>query len=72
MCEDAVDEVARHLGCGLRVIVERGNGGEDGGSGVGGSLHVAQMDAVEGCLADAQDEWAALLEGDVGGAMDEV
>ena len=30
------------------------------------------MDAVEGGLADAEDEWAILFEADVGGALDEV
>ena len=30
------------------------------------------MDAVEGRLADAEDEWPVFLEADVGGAVDEV
>lgn len=30
------------------------------------------MDAVEGCFADAEDEWAIFFEADVGGALDEV
>ena len=34
--EDPVDEVARHLFGALRVVVEGGDGGEDGGSCVGG------------------------------------
>ena len=72
MCEDSVDELAGHFGGALRQIVERGDGGEDDGSGVGGELHVAQVDAVEGSLADAEDEWATFLETDVGGSLDEV
>ena len=70
--EDAVDEVARHVFGGLRVVVESGDGGEDGGACVGGELHVAQVDAVEGSLADAEDEGAVFLEADVGGALNEV
>jgi hypothetical protein len=34
--EDAVNEVAGHILCGLRVVVEGGDRGEDGGAGVGG------------------------------------
>lgn len=30
------------------------------------------MDAVERCLADAEDEGAALLEADIGGTLDEI
>jgi hypothetical protein len=70
--EDAVDEVAGHVFGGLRVVVERGDGGEDGGAGVGGELHVAEMDAVERRLANAEDEGAIFFEADVGGAVDEV
>lgn len=72
MCEDSVDELAGHFAGALRQIVKRGDGGEDGRSGVGGELHVAQVDAVEGSLADAEDEWATFLKADVGGALDEV
>ena len=67
-----MDEVAGHVLGGLGVIVEGGDGGEDGGSGVGGELHVAEVDAVEGGLADAEDEGAVFFEGDVRGAVDEV
>ncbi len=67
-----MDEVAGHvLGC-LRVVVEGGDDGEDGGAGVGGKLHVAQMDAVERGFADAEDEAAVFFEADVGGAVDEI
>lgn len=72
MGEDAVDELARHFGGALRVVVERGDGGEDDCASVGGELHVAQVDAIEWGLADAEDERAALFEGDVSGALDEV
>ena len=70
--EDPVDELAGHLGGALGEVVEGGDDGEDGGAGVGGELHVAQVDAVERRFADAEDEGAALLEADVGGSLDEV
>lgn len=72
MCEDAVDVVAGHLGDALRVVVERGDDGEDGCASVGGELHIAQVDAVEGGLADAEDERATLFERDIGGAVNEI
>ena len=54
------------------MVVEGGDGGEDGGAGVGGKLHVAEVDAVEGCFADAEDEAAVFFEADIGGALDEI
>ena len=72
MSEDAVDELTCHLGCVLGVVVEGGDYGEDGGSRVGGELHVAKVDAVEGRFADAEDKRATFFETDVGGALDEV
>jgi hypothetical protein len=72
VCEDSVDELAGHVFGALRVVVEGGDDREDGGAGVGGELHVAEVDAVEWRLADAEDEGAIFLEADVGGALDEV
>ena len=54
------------------MVVERGDGREDDRARVGCELHVAEMDAIEGRFADAEDERAAFFEGDVGGALDEV
>jgi hypothetical protein len=70
--EDSVNELAGHVLRALRMVVEGRDGGEDGGAGVGGKLHVADVDAVEGCLADAKDEGAIFFEADVGGALDQV
>jgi len=70
--KDAVDELPRHLCRASRLVVERGNGGKDGGSGLSGQLHIAQMDPIERSLAHAKDKRMALFEADVGGAMDEV
>lgn len=72
MCEDAVYKLAGHLGCALGMVVECGDGGEDCGSCFCCQLHVAEMDAIEGGLAHAENERATLLEADVRGAMDEV
>lgn len=72
MREYAVDELARHLRGALGMIVEGRDCRKDCGACLGGELHVAQMDAVEWSLADAQDEGAALLEADIGGPMDEI
>ncbi len=69
MGEDAVDELPSHVGGALWVVVERGDNGEDDGSRVGGELHIAKMDAIEWCLADAEDEWASFFEADVGGSL---
>ena len=68
--KDAVNEVACHLFSGLRQVVECRDGGKDSGSGVGGQLHVAKVNAVEGSLADAEDQGAVFFEADVGGAVD--
>lgn len=67
-----MDELLRHLGGALRLIVERRDGGEDGRSCFGGQLHVAKMDAIERSFAHAENERTAFFEADIGGAMDEV
>jgi len=70
--EDAGYVVLGDVVDGLWVVVEGGDDGEDGGAGFGGYCHVADVDEVQGGFADAQDERAAFLEADVGGALDEV
>jgi len=70
--EDSVDELAGHLGGGLRVVVEGGRDGEDGCAGVGCELHVAKVDAVEWGFANTEEEGATLFEADISGAVDEV
>ena len=70
--QDAVDEVAGDVVDGLRVVVEGGDDGEDRCAGFSDCGHVANVDEVEGSFADAEDEWTALLERDVGGALDEI
>ncbi len=70
--EHAVDVVARDVFNAFRVVVERGDDGEDGGAGLGDSGHVAQVNEVERGFADAEYEAAAFLQADVGGALDKV
>lgn len=72
MGEHAVDKLPGHLGCAVGVVIERGDGREDRRPCLSSELHIAQMNAVEGGFAHAEDERAALLEADVCGAMNEV
>jgi hypothetical protein len=70
--EDAKDELAHEIGDFFRGVVERRHGGHDDGAGVVNAEHVFDVDAIEGRLAEAEDERAALLEADVGGAREEI
>ena len=70
--EDAVDELVRHFGRRMGPVVQGGDGGEDGGAGIRGEAHIAEVDAIEGRFADAEQEWSALLEANIGSPMDEV
>jgi len=70
--EDSGYVVAGDVFDALRVVVEGRDYGEDGGAGFRGGGHVADVNEVEWSFADAEDERAALLEADVGGAFDEV
>ena len=51
------------------VIVERRDDVEDHGSGQLGAQHIFQMDAVERGVTHGQDQLAALLQANVGGAL---
>ena len=55
----------------VRLEVKRRNDREDCRSGLGGQRHVAKMNAVEWCLADAENQRPALLQADVGSALDQ-
>ena len=72
MLEDSGYVVAGDVVDRLRVVVEGGDYGEDGGAGFRGRGHVADVDEVQRRFADAENEWAALFQTDVGGAFDEV
>lgn len=66
-----MDELKRHLVCGLGLVVESRHDGEDGGAGLCGLGHVAQMDEVERRLTDAENKLTTLFEGDICGALNE-
>lgn len=70
--EDAKDVLLDEIGDFLGRVVEGGHGGHDDGSGVVDAEHVFDVDAIERRLAKAEDESAALLEADVGGAREEI
>lgn len=72
MGEYATDVLVGHLADALWAIIERGNNGEDGGSGIRCELHVAQVDAIERGFADAEEQWAVFFQGDVGRALNEI
>ena len=67
-----MDKIARHLRDRVWPVVKRWNGGEDRRACIRRKLHISQVNAVEGSLANAEDERAPLLEDDVGSAVDEV
>ena len=69
--EDAAYELAGEFGGVDGFQVEGGDDREDGGTGFGGQRHIAQVDAVEGRFAYAEDEGTALFECDVSGAGNE-
>ena len=70
--QHAVDVVARNVVDGLRVVVERGDHGEDSGSGFGDRSHVAQVDEVQRSLADAENKAAAFFQADIRSALDKI
>src|SRR5688572_15547844 len=65
---DEIDEI----GDGGGVEVETGIGRGEDGAGLGEELVVVQIDGREGHFAVADEELAALLEGDGGGAGNQV
>jgi hypothetical protein len=71
MSQHPVDKLTRHLGGVGRLQIERWNDGKDHRSSFGGERHIAQVDAIEGRLADAENQRAALFESYIGGAGDE-
>ena len=66
VAQNAATQGQRHIGRGLRLIVKGGDAGEEGRSGLRHAQHVVQVDAIEGRLAQAQDERTPLFEADVG------
>jgi len=71
MGKDAVTEFARHAIKGGWTIVEGGNEGKDSSTCICSSIHIADVNLVEWCLADAQHKGALLFETNVGSPLDE-
>jgi hypothetical protein len=70
--QDAVGELAGHFFEAIGVVVEGGDERVDGGSCVGGAVHVADVDFAERGFADAEHQGTLFLEADVGGTLDEL
>jgi len=63
--QDAADKLARHLRGVHGPEIEGWNHRENHCAGFGGQRHVAQMNAIKGRFADAEQQRPALLEGHV-------
>lgn len=72
MREDAKDELLDDVINGFGRVVKGGSGGHDECAGVVEAQHVFNVDAVERRFAKAEDEFAALLETNVGGAGEQI
>jgi hypothetical protein len=70
--EHAIGELAGHNIQVGWTIVEGRDQGKDRRPGVGGPVHVANVDFVERRFAHAEHQRALLFKADVGGALDEV
>ena len=56
----------------LRTVIERWSHREDRCPGARQALHVLDVDQVQRCLAEAEEQWPPLLESDVCGAVHQV
>ena len=72
MGQHAVGELARHDFDAGGTVVQGRDQRKDGRTGVGGPVHVADVNLVERGFADAQHERALLLDTDVGSALDQL
>ena len=72
MGEDAAGELVGHLVESGRTEVVRGDEGKYGRAGVGGPVHVADVNFVERSFADAEHQRTFFFEADVSGAFDQV
>ena len=70
--EHAADELFHKIVDGLRREIKCWNHRHDYRAGFVGAQHILQVHAIEGRFTQAEDERAALLEANVGGAREEV
>ena len=54
------------------AVVEGGDEREDGSPGIGGSVHVADVNLIQRRLADAEHQGLSFFESYIGGALDEL
>lgn len=72
MRQHTAAELVGHLVKSRRAEIVRGNQGKDGRTGIGSTIHVADMNFIERRFAYAEDQWAPLLETNIGGALDQM
>jgi len=70
--EDAAGELVGHLVERCRAEVVGGDEREDSRSGVGGAVHVANVNFIERGFANTEHERTFLFEANIGGALDQV
>ena len=72
MSQNAIGELPCHDFGACWPIVKGRDEGEDSRSGIGGPVHIADVDFIEGSLADTEHKRALLLEADVSRALNQV
>ena len=72
MGEHAVGEFAGHGIEAGRAVIEGRDEREDRSSRIGGSVHVADVNLIQGRLADAEHQGPSFFESYIGGALDQV
>src|SRR4029077_17048860 len=70
--EDSVGELLDHVFYGLRAVVERWHRGHHDCACVVHAQHVFQVNPVERCLSQAEDQRAALLEANICGPRQQI
>jgi hypothetical protein len=70
--QDSARELAGHFLLAGGMVIEGGNQGEDGGPGVRGAVHVADVNFVERSFTNTEDEGTLLFQADIGGSLDEM
>ena len=72
MGQHPVGEFAGHSVEAGGAVVEGRDEWEDRSTGVGGSVHVADVNLIQGRLADAEHQRPSFFESYIGGALDEL
>lgn len=72
MGQDAVGEFAGHVIEARWSVVEGRDQREDGSTGIGGFVHVADVNLIQRRLADAEHQRPSFFESYIGGALDKL